>query len=327
MGLDMTEATMWMVMNNDDTTKMPMDFDFIISVEDDTVSMSLGVVSSKPPTEDQDDELRDDATDPTNAESELENATVPISESADSELELSETMPPTMAPIRVEVNATIIIFNLEGLTAEFLNNEENAAIWADAFQAFVLSLMAGLEDQRHLLEAYRRLEVSLLSDSAIIFGIEDIDCPTESDQTIPANATCQTITGSYELAVFDEDPVAVSDKYAEETERAIEEGKLEESLHTVNPDFPAQVHEASVVVHATVERTETEKSNTTASVPENETPALGANSTLPPGVNATQGPSSANSTSPGIIVTPSAGSCRGRALAWLSLCIASFLIL
>ena len=216
-GLDLVQQEFSLVMENN-TTKLPMDFDFSVAVEDDQVIMDLNVLSVPAPT--------------------------PVTPPPTSSLPPLTTVMPnngTLPTARVTVNTTLLMYNTMGMTAKELN--KNSTALAKAFEIFVRDLVMNLDgsQQNRKLSSGRRLEAILVDDSTTVYSAVDVICRDQSNRSIPEDAKCQTVVGSYELVVVDENPAQVVEQYEEATDTALENGKLQEMLLVIDPEYPAFV--------------------------------------------------------------------------------------
>jgi hypothetical protein len=162
---------------------------------------------------------------------------------------------PTRAPATtnvtfVRINTVFTVFNTEGLKAEQVSPPPHAGVLNKAFSDFVEILVADVEAVRHaqnppkqarqLRVTWRRLDAALerSSVSPSVYGIQDVACPADKEPPIPNNASCQDLYGKYELAVTDEDPQAVKAAYSNATDKAVQDGKLQDSLKRTAPTSP-----------------------------------------------------------------------------------------
>jgi hypothetical protein len=162
--------------------------------------------------------------------------------------EPGETPAPTAAPTppaHVQVNATFVVYNTEGLKSDVLASKENGPILQRAFKNFVDDVVKDLQgwsSTSSLQRRQRRLDITMQPDSARVFATLDVECRVNTTIDIPENATCQDVYSRYDLFLTaDEDPDLVYHTYKNATDKAIEDGKLDESLKKEDPDTPFTV--------------------------------------------------------------------------------------
>jgi Fasciclin domain len=166
----------------------------------------------------------------------------------DSFLNASSRSVPTASPTTQEgdrallMNASFLAFSQTGGTARSLSTPSNANTLNKAFDAMMNSVVSNQESpQRRVLKksSRRRLAVSLSPESSKVYGVSDVDC-TEYDG-VPAGSSCQTVFAHYKLQLQGENEQEVEKTYDAATQKAIEEGKLQQSLDQVDPAFPFKV--------------------------------------------------------------------------------------
>ena len=149
---------------------------------------------------------------------------------------------PTVPGALVRVNATFIIYNTENLTAKDVRLPENSVIFQRSFEDFVKTVIYEVKAQQRFLRSdqssWRRLEVFLQAESAEVYGARNVRCPSRmpDGNTVPQGANCQDILGRYDVSVIDEDPAPVQKKYSEATVKALNDGKMQESLNKTDPN-------------------------------------------------------------------------------------------
>ena len=161
---------------------------------------------------------------------------------------------PTVPGALVTVNTTFIIFNTENLTAKDVRLPENSIIFQRSFEDFVKAVVYEVKAQQRFLRSdqtsWRRLEVLLQTESAEVYGARNVRCPASMPDgtTISQGANCQDIFGRYDLSVIDENPTLVQKKYMEATEKALDEGKMQESLNKTDPNSPFSVGGSALIM-------------------------------------------------------------------------------
>lgn len=122
--------------------------------------------------------------------------------------------------------------------------EVNASGLGAAFPVYVEELVASLTTtarRQLLLQQRRRLEISLVPDSAWIYEIIPVECAPDNstalNMTNNVTTTCHEAMGKYELLLSaDEDPIAVRTTYARETRAGIDDGTFQQVLLEVDPN-------------------------------------------------------------------------------------------
>jgi hypothetical protein len=79
---------------------------------------------------------------------------------------------------------------------------------------------------------------TLESGSPSVFGVRDIACPTDRTPPIHDDVNCQALYARFDLAATSEDPQAVQAAYADATDNAVEDGKLQETWKRTAPTSP-----------------------------------------------------------------------------------------
>jgi len=143
----------------------------------------------------------------------------------------------------VTVNASFVVYNEKKLQAEDLVKLDSARTLNTAFKEFVVSIVTDMPSQsrrRFLSESMasyqRRLTVSLRPDGSRINGVLTVGCPRNA--TIPDGAICHNVYGTYDLVVENEEREAVPERFEAALGNAIQNGKLQEKLDEIDPDYP-----------------------------------------------------------------------------------------
>ncbi|CAB9504379.1 beta-induced protein ig-h3 [Seminavis robusta] len=150
---------------------------------------------------------------------------------------VNDTNPP------MKLTTSFLAFDQEGQrTARDLAAPASVETVNTAFDKFMIDVVANTEaTQRHLLQApsNRRLAVSLVPGSSVLYGVSDVSCADYDG--VPEKSSCQMVFAQYELILQDEDPKEVEKKYDEATQKAIEQGKLQQYLSQTDPNYPFKV--------------------------------------------------------------------------------------
>ena len=160
----------------------------------------------------------------------------------------SGTLAPTFAPTlqstatAVTVSSSfVVLVGEEGRDGATRQKRPALHILAEAFILMVEQIILTADNndpprQRRQLRSWRRhLSVILDLESPQLYKLEDVPCPTDSQAS--ANATCQLILGSYGLLLVEEsDPEGVVATYRSRTNTAINQGRLQQWLDTLDPN-------------------------------------------------------------------------------------------
>jgi hypothetical protein len=130
--------------------------------------------------------------------------------------------------------------------------ERDAVVVSDMPQSlFVHEARRGGEDnhrkgQLRQQKSRRKLQVSLVDGSPVLYSFVDSACPTDD---IPEGASCQTAFAGYEVAVTGgEKTQMLYQRLVTNTQNAIEEGDLQKQLQMVDPISPLTISGASYPV-------------------------------------------------------------------------------
>jgi Fasciclin domain len=148
-------------------------------------------------------------------------------------------------PKVVVVNASFVVSNQQGFTADDLVSPEISNTLYRALTDFAINLVAETEGKQRALRGIpwaRRLKAILQQNSTDIVAVETVDCPSD----VPANSDCQNVFGRFNLTAQGETPKKISDRYAFAVPSAIEGGKLQKSLDTTDPNSPFRVEGVAV---------------------------------------------------------------------------------
>jgi len=148
-------------------------------------------------------------------------------------------MSPTLPS--VQIASAFQMYTSDGLTSIEASRPSNLMVLNAAWEQFVEQLVVEGQRRRQLRHATttsrRRLDISLKNNSASVYIVSDLACPTNVDPPLPAGANCQNVIGSFDLTLTaDEDPEEVRAKYDTKTAEAIDDGKLQESLDATAPE-------------------------------------------------------------------------------------------
>jgi len=179
-------------------------------------------------------------------------APTPIATSADA------TSSPTAVSTEVDersllwIPSAFYVTNDQNKMANDLSKAELQGL-NDAYVWFVEEIIAEMSatvsvvnDTRNLLRLswpkqrrrQRRLQIEFVKNSEVYLVQDAPSCP----EGFATNLTCLLAYGRYRVFLEEEDdPTAVSDQYTNITQQAIDEGKLQESLITIDPDTPLTV--------------------------------------------------------------------------------------
>jgi len=157
---------------------------------------------------------------------------------------------PTVSSTPVEISTSFVLFNTDDIEAKDLSFLTYARPLNLSFANFVEDIVAGVQSrsrQRRLRNTgtivERRLESTLEDGSTELYNARDVNCPsvTSDGTSIPSDANCQEMFGRYILLVVGENLEVVKTEYTNATNQAIDEGKLQESILSVDPDSPFTV--------------------------------------------------------------------------------------
>ena len=144
-----------------------------------------------------------------------------------------------------KVNAfnSFITSNTAGLRRADLQFGFARTTLENSYKDFVQEQVPLVQLQARNLRSRRRLKVlGTNSDSIRLYRIDDTSCPNGVD----AGASCQTVFGSFEITVDDEDNAeGLSQRYSDALQAAIDDGALQSQLTARARDFPIKVYGSS----------------------------------------------------------------------------------
>lgn len=173
---------------------------------------------------------------------ETTNASTPVPTVETTTASPATSMPTAKKGEVLTLNTTFRIYNQKGLTAQDLTSF--GVIFNRMFEDFVNNLVLRVKggqarDRKLLRTISRMLTVNLQPNSPEVYAVNDVPCG--NDPNIPKGSKCQDVYGKYNLQVANENASEVIKAFVSETDHALHEGKMQESLDRVAPDSPFTV--------------------------------------------------------------------------------------